>query len=241
MSGHSHAKTVKRVKDANDQKRGKIFSKISRIISVAAKNGSDPSFNNKLRQALDEAKKVNMPKENVERAIKRGAGEDASEQLEEVLYEALGHDGVSLIIEGITDNKNRALVEVRTLLQKHGLKLANEGSVKWAFEPKGIIIANCGALITKQSKDEIELSAIEAGAEDLTWDEEYLEISTKPTDIEQTKKILEAKGFVIEKTVLGWKAKDKITVSEKTQGIIDKLADEFDESETIQEFYSNLI
>ena len=242
MSGHSHAKTVKRVKDANDQKRGKMFSKVSRIISVAAKEGADPAFNNKLRQALDEAKKVNMPKENVERAIKRGTGEDTSEQLEEVLYEALGPEGVSLIIEGITDNKNRALVEVRALLQKHNFKLANEGSVRWAFEPKGIIIANCKPLVANlKNKEEVELLAIEAGAEDLDWDEEYLEILTKPDEIEQTKKTLEEGGFSIEKTVLGWKAKDKITPSEKTQIIVDKLADEFDESETIQEFYSNLI
>lgn len=244
MSGHSHAKTVKRVKDANDQKRGKIFSKISRMISVAAKEGVDPNVNTKLRQAFDEAKKVNMPKENVERAIKRGTGEDASEQLEEVLYEALGPEGVSLIIEGITDNKNRALTETRVLLQKYGFKMANEGSVRWAFEPRGILILGWKKDRGPKEKEAAELAAIEAGAEDLEWFEEEgegcLEILTKPSELEQIKKILEEKGFLIERSALGWKAKDKIAPSVKVKDIMEKLAEEIADSETIQEFYSNL-
>ncbi len=245
MSGHSHAKTVARTKDANNQKKGTMFSKIARVITVAAKDGADPATNYKLRQALEEAKKFSMPKENVERALKKGSGETESEQLVEVFYEALGPNNISIMLEGITDNKNRALSETRQILQKHNFKLANEGSVKWQYDQKGITLINIKAQTENaKSKEETELIAIEAGAEDIKWfkeeNEEYLEINAKPENLEAIKKNLEEQGLTIESSSLGWVAKEEIEISESDKEKIERLFEELDDSETVQDIYSNL-
>lgn len=135
MSGHSHAKTVKRIKEASDKKRGQIFSKLARLISIAVREGGDnPDSNPKLRAAIETARSCNMPKGNIERAILRGSGKLSGEKLEEVLFEAYGPGGIAIIIEGITDNKNRALSEIKQTLNKHGGKLVGEGGVRWMFE-----------------------------------------------------------------------------------------------------------
>lgn len=247
MSGHSHAKTVKRVKDANDAKRGKVFSKIARMISVAAREGGDPSANSKLRAALDEAKKANLPKDNVERAIKRGTGEEQGEQLEEVLYEVIGPNGVMLILEGITDNKNRTLAEIRQVLQKHNTKLADEGSLRWQFEQKGFITAK-PADQQKQSKEKLELKAIEAGAEETRWfkeeaeegREKMLAVQTSLENLEAVKAGLEQEGVKLESSTLGWQAKQEIEVSPEQREKLNKLFDELDDNEAVQEIYSNL-
>lgn len=241
MSGHSHAKTVKRTKDANDAKRGKIFSKLSKLVSIAAKDGSDPESNAKLKQAIEAAKKANMPKDNVLKAIQRGSGATKdSEQLEEVLYEALGPGGTNIIIEGITDNKNRTLLEIRQVLQKNNSKLANEGSIKWAFDHKGIIVIE----VREQNKDELELKAIEAGAEDTKWfqqnEEEFLEIITAVDNLEQTKKNLESQKVAIDSSALGWIAKEGMVLPEKQATACEKLFDALDDNDDIQEIYSNL-
>lgn len=137
MSGHSHAKTVKRVKEAEDKKRSQTFSKMARLISVAVKEkGSDPESNPKLRVAIDAARAANMPKENIERAIKKGSGDTETERLETVLFEAYGPGGIAIIMEGITDNKNRTLGEIKKILSQKNGKLVSEGAVKWMFEVK---------------------------------------------------------------------------------------------------------
>ncbi len=138
MSGHSHAKTVKRVKEASDKKRGQVFSKIARLISVAVKEkGPNPETNPRLRIAIEAARSANMPKENIDRAIKKGTGEDVLEEnLEEVIFEAYGPGGAAIIIEGITDNKNRTLGEIKQILTRHGAKIVGEGGVRWLFERK---------------------------------------------------------------------------------------------------------
>jgi YebC/PmpR family DNA-binding regulatory protein len=135
MSGHSHAKTVKRVKEASDKKRGQTFSKLARLIIIAVKEGGEsPETNPKLRAVIEAAKNSNMPKENIERAILRGAGKIAGEKLEEFIFEAYGPGGIAILIEGITDNKNRAISEVKQVLSKHGGKMVGEGGVRWLFE-----------------------------------------------------------------------------------------------------------
>jgi len=140
MSGHSHAKTIKHQKNITDQKRGQMFSKMARVISVAVKEGGpNPETNTKLRAAVEEAKKINMPKENVERAIKQATGGAEGTNLEEVVFEAYGPEGTAVIIEGITDNKNRTLGEIKQTLSQNSGKLAGEGSVRWMFERKGCI------------------------------------------------------------------------------------------------------
>lgn len=245
MSGHSHAKTVARTKDANNQKKGQVFSKIARIISVAAKDGGDPAMNSKLRQALEEARKFSMPKENIERAIKKGTGAIEGEQLEEVFYEALGPNNIALVLDGITDNKNRALGEVRQILQKHNFKLADEGSVKWQFEQKGVIIANLKLQNANwQNKETLEMATIEAGADDIKWfqegSDEYLEINTKPEDLEKIKKNLVEQGITMESSSLGWVAKEEIDLPANDREKLNKLFNDLDDSETVQNTYSNL-
>ncbi|MCL5010905.1 MAG: YebC/PmpR family DNA-binding transcriptional regulator [Patescibacteria group bacterium] len=246
MSGHSHAKTVKRAKDANDQQRSKIFSKLARLISIAAKEGPNPDFNPKLKQAIDEAKKANMPKDNIERAIKRGSGElNDGQILEEIFIEALGPSGSAFIIEGITDNKNRTMSEIKQILNKHNAKLAQEGSIKWQFEKRGIIIVNLKSQNSKlKNKEELELTAIEAGAEDIEWyseqDGEFLEVRTKPENLEQTKQNLIKAGAEIESASLAWLAKNEIALSDSEQTACQKLIEELDENEATQNIFSNL-
>ena len=166
MSGHSHAKTVMATKTANNAKKGKIYSKYGRLITIAVKEGGgsgDATKNSKLRAAIDQAKNMDMPKENIERAILRGTGELAGEALESVSYEGFGPGGIALIIDGITDNSNRTLSEVRVILNQNGGKMAGEGAVRWMFERKGAIIVS----FEGKSKDELEMLAIEAGADDV--------------------------------------------------------------------------
>lgn len=238
MSGHSHAKTIAHKKGIADQKRGNVFSKMSKIIAIAAKDGTDPNTNYKLKQALEEAKKFNMPKENIERALKRGSGGAEEGILEEVCYEAFGPGGTAIIIEGIADNKNRALLEVKQILQKSEAKIANEGSLKWLFERKGII----GLMVEEKDKESAELKAIEAGADDIRWfkEENLLEILTLPEGLEKIKKNLEEQGLKTESSNLGWIAKEEISVSEKDKEKCLSLFEELDESDTVQNVFSNL-
>lgn len=246
MSGHSHAKTIMHRKTTEDAKRGKVFSKLSRLISIASKGGGNPDSNPQLKQIIEEAKAANMPKENIERAIKKGTGEiDDGQILEEFSYEAFGPNGAALIIEGITDNKNRALAEIRQTLNQGGGKLANEGSVRWLFGKKGIITIGLTTLGSRiKSRDEFELAIIEAGADDLTWrrqdGEEFLEIHTKPEELELVKKNLQARGLPWDSATLGWAAKEEIMVSGKERELCEKLFKELNDNDAIQETYSNL-
>ncbi len=230
MSGHSHAKTVARTKGAEDAKRSKAFSKMARLISVAARQGGDPNSNSKLRVAIDQAKQVNMPKDNIERAIKRGTGELAGESLEEFVFEALGPGGIALIIEGITDNKNRSLGEVKQILNQYNGKLADEGSVKWMFERKGVITVNKTA-----DKEQLELEAIEAGAEDIKETQDFIEIYTKPEELDQVKRALQDKG--IKASSLDWVPKEEVEANKEAA---QKLFDALDDNDAVQNIYSNI-
>lgn len=244
MSGHSHAKTIKHQKNITDQKRGKIFSKMARVISVAVKEGGpNPETNSKLRIAFEQAKTFNMPKENIERAIKKATGEEGDEKLEEIMFEAYGPAGIAIIVEGITDNKNRTLGEVKQILSQNNGKLAGEGSVKWLFERKGAIILNLADQTPNlQNKQELELTAIEAGAVDTYWHEDLnvLDIYTQPDELEKVKKNLEEKGIKIDSFSLDWVAKEEISIDEKDKTACQKLFDALDENESVQEIYSNL-
>ncbi len=242
MSGHSHAKTIRRVKEASDKKRGQIFSKMARLILIAAKEGGpNPETNSKLRLAIQRAKDFNMPKENIEKAIKRGAGEIAGEKLEEVIFEAYGPGGLAIIIEGITDNKNRTLGEIKQILTQHGGKLVNEGAIKWMFNRKGGLIVDCKSQMEElRNKEKLELIAIEAGAEDTRWHNNTLDIYTKIEDLESVKNKLEEKGIKIESTSLDWVPKEEISLPEKEKEACQKLFDALDENDAVQEVYSNL-
>jgi len=242
MSGHSHFSKIKHKKKITDKKRGQIFSKLAREISVAAREGGgDPATNAKLRLAIERAKAINLPKENVERAIKRGVGELEGVQLEEVLFEAYGPGGIALIIEGITDNKNRTLGEVKQILQQHNGKLVGGGQVKWLFERRGVIIINRESQTENlKNKEELELKVIEAGAEDIYWHNDILDVYTKIESLEGVKKNLEKEEIKIESVSLDWVAKEMVTVVEKERESCEKLFEALDESDAVQEIYSNL-
>ncbi|MCD6429140.1 YebC/PmpR family DNA-binding transcriptional regulator [bacterium] len=238
MAGHSHWHGIRHKKELEDKKRSQIFSKLARQISVAARDGDDPETNPKLRMAIEKAKEFRMPNENIERAIKRGAGKVEGENLEEFVYEAIGPGKIAIIIEGITDNKNRALHEIKSILSKNGGKLAQEGSIRWMFERYGSIVIDMAE--NRKTKEELELLAIEAGAEDLRWRDSKLEIYTKPDNLEQVKKFLQEKEIKIESASLDWVPKEEIEVSEKEKEAIQRLFEALDENDAVQEIYSNL-
>ena len=242
MSGHSHAKTIKRTKEASDQKRGQIFSKMARVISVAVKEGGpNPETNNKLRVAIEKAKQLNLPKENIERAIKQATGGAEGANLEEVIFEAYGPGGIAIIIEGITDNKNRALGEIKQILTQNGGKLVGEGSVKWMFQRKGCIIVDLKLQSEDfKNKEKLELIAIEAGVLDICWHDETLDVYTNTEELDKVKKNLEEKGIKIDSASLDWVPKEEIALNKKTNETCQKLFEALDENEAVQEIYSNL-
>jgi len=243
MSGHSHAKTIKHQKNITDQKRGQMFSKMARVISVTVKEGGpSPETNSKLRVAIETARSLNMPKENIERAIKQATGGAEGTNFEGVIFEAYGPGGIAIIVEGITDNKNRTLGEIKQIINQNGGKLVGEGGVKWMFERRGCLtlrITNLDELRIK-NKEELEMLAIEAGAEDIYWHGDILDVYTKIEDLDRVKKNLEEKGVKIESASLDWVPKEEISLNEKTKEACQKLFEALDENDAVQEIYSNM-
>lgn len=226
-------------KMANDAKKGKVYSKYGRLITIAVKDGGgsgDPLKNAKLKAVIEQAKNMNMPKENIERAIKKGTGELASENLEEVSFEGFGPGEIAIIIEGITDNKNRTLGEIKTTLNQNKGKLAGEGAVRWMFDRKGTIAVKANG----KPKEDLEMAAIECGADDVKWYGEELEIYTKPEDLEKVKKALEEKQIKTESASLEWVAKEEVVISEKDKEQAQKLFEALDENDSVNDIYSNL-
>ena len=220
-----------------DKKKGKVFSTMAKMIAIAARNGGDPIMNPGLRLAIEKAKSVNMPNDNIERAIKKGTGEDKEGQLEEVLYEAFGPNGIPLIIEAITDNKNRTLSELRHILLQYNGRMGEAGSVKWMFGQKGVIELG----LDNKNKEELELIAIDSGAEDIKWRDDILEVYTKPENLESTKKNLEKSGMKIEDVSLDWVPKDEIKIDDESlKKQLGNLFEALDENEDVKEIYSNV-
>jgi len=241
MSGHSHAKTVKRQKELDAKKRGKVFSKVTRLISVAVKEGgSNPDTNPKLRLAFETAKKWNMPKENIERAISRMSGESSTESLEEVIFEGFGPGGIAVMVEGITDNKNRTIGEVKQIFNQNQGKLAGEGAVKWLFEKRGAITIKPKEQLKMKNKDELELTAIESGAEDIYWYDDTLDVYTKPDDLEAVKQKLEEKEIKVDSTSIDLVPKEEVSLNDADKAACQKLFDALDENDSVQNIYSNL-
>ncbi len=210
---------------------------MGRVITIAVKEkGPDVSSNIQLKAAIEKAKEFNMPKENIERAIKKGTGELAGENLEEVSFGGFGPGGISLIVEGITDNKNRTLGDIKGILSQYGGKMAGEGAVRWMFQRKGLISMRTDG----KPKEELELLIIESGADDFKGDETMVEIYTKPEDLEQVKKLLEEKGLNIEHASLAWVAKEEMVLDEKDREKSYKLFEALDENDAVQDVYSNV-
>jgi YebC/PmpR family DNA-binding regulatory protein len=205
MSGHSKWSTIKRQKGANDAKRGALFTKVAREISVAARQGGgDPDANYRLRLAIEKARAVNMPADNIKRTIDKAVGGGEGEQFEEIVYEGYGPGGVAILVEAATDNRNRTAAEVRSIFSKAGGQLAGSGAVAWQFEPKGLITA------LGNDPDAIALAAIDAGASDVDTAADPIEIYTEPADLEAVRKALEAAGVEVEQAESAMIAKQTV-------------------------------
>jgi YebC/PmpR family DNA-binding regulatory protein len=196
MSGHSKWSTIKRQKGVTDAKRSAVFTKVAREISVAARQGGgDPDANYRLRLAIEKARSVNMPADNIKRTIDKATGGGDAEQYEEIVYEGYGPGGIAVLVEAQTDNRNRTAAEVRSMFTKSGGQLAGSGAVAWQFEPRGLISVTRNGV----DVDEVALAAIDAGAEDVdTDDDEMVEIYTSPGDLEAVRKALESAGIAVE-------------------------------------------
>jgi len=235
MSGHSKWAQIKRQKAAADAKRSNLFTKLANAITVAAKQGGgDPEMNFKLRLAIERAKQANMPKDNIERAIKRGMGELSGGELEEMMYEGFGPDKIGVIVEVVTDNKNRTVSELKHIFSKSGGSLASNGSVMWMFDKKGVIECKLSSPLTEEQ----QLALIEAGIED--WEqpaENTLILYTLPTELQTVANKIKKNGFSIETTELTYLPKEtkKPSNLESWQKFIDAL----EENDDINNFYTN--
>ena len=240
MSGHSKWATTKRAKAIVDAKRSNLFTKLSNNITIAAKEGGgDPATNFKLRIAVDKAKSASMPKDNIERAIKRGTGELGGAVIEEVIYGALLPGKVVVIIKCLTDNKNRTLNEVKTLLQKNKAQITDPNSIAWQFDNRGVIKINQSDLAGK-NKEELELMVIDAGAEDLTEDEEEMTIFTNPKKLQKVKEALESLGLKIVSADLEMVAKEKVSLEGEALDKVIKFFDFLDGLSDLSDYYTNL-
>jgi YebC/PmpR family DNA-binding regulatory protein len=229
MSGHSKWSTIKRKKGLVDAKRGKIFTKLGREIMVAARNGDDPTMNFALRLAVDRAKAMNMPKDNIDRAITRGAGTGDGALLLENMYEAVGPQGVGFIIDVLTDSKNRTSAELKHALSKHGASLSAPNSILWMFDRKGVLVIPHSTVT-----DDIELMLIDAGAEDIVQDDEDAIITTEPEHLQILKTRLEDKNIQAQNVSLEWIPKESSVPDEKTQNKIHSILDALEDLDDVQ-------
>lgn len=239
MAGHSKWKQIKHKKGITDAKRGKIFSKISRMITLAAR-GSDqsPDTNQKLRIAILRGKAVNMPRDVIERAIDKATNKNET-SLEEFLYEAYGPDGVAVLIEGITDSKNRSTQEIKHLVLESGGKFASPGTVLWMFEKKGIIELSLEKNI-HQTKEELELSAIDAGAESIDEQDGMLYIAIHPQEIHSFTSALLKKGIAVEESSIAYVPKTTTQLSADGEKRAEAFLNAIGEHDDVQEVYANI-
>jgi YebC/PmpR family DNA-binding regulatory protein len=236
MSGHSKWATIKRAKGANDAKRGALFTKLSREIIIAAKQGGpDPTANFKLRLAVQKAKLNNVPNDNIERAIAKATGGGSDANLDEVLYEGYGPGGSAILVSTLTDNKNRTVSEVRHQFSRAGGNLGETGSVAWQFDAKGLI----GVLLEGKDPDDIALAAIDAGAEDVDVQDEVVEVQTDPSALEPVRKALESSGFTIDNADFAMVPKILVELDTKAAHQAMRLIEGLEDLEDVQRVYSN--
>jgi YebC/PmpR family DNA-binding regulatory protein len=238
VSGHSKWSSIKHKKGAADAKRGQLFSKLSRAIIVAAKEGgADPSANLALQNAIEKARSYSMPKDTIERAIAKGAGADAeASAFETVVYEGYGPDGVAVLVEALTDNRNRTASEVRHAFTKHGGNLGTTGAVAWQFERRGVVLV--GAEGTDE--DELMLLAADAGADDVERDASSFVVTSAPEELKAVRVALEAGGFAIESVELAMVPKTTVAVvDESTARRIVRLVEGLEDTEDVQDVYAN--
>jgi len=237
MSGHSHWAGIKHKKAVVDAKRGKLWSKLARMIIVAAKNGGgDPSANLALRYSIDKAKAANMPKDTIAKAIKRGTGEIAGVSFESIQYEGYGPSGVAIVVETLTDNRNRTAPEIKRIFEKHGGSLGTPGCVNWMFDKKGLITVSTSSV---QEDDLMEL-ALGAGAEDMVNEGEVFEITCDPSSYEELKKTLEDKQIPMEVAEISMVPQTMVPIEdEHTARKVISLMEAIDDHDDVQNTYAN--
>lgn len=230
MSGHSKWAQIKRQKGAADKKKGQAFSKLARAITIAAKNGGvDPATNFKLRMVIENARTLSMPGDNIERAISRAAGAQDGNTLEEVVYEGYGPFGTAFLIETATDNKNRTVNNIKHIFAKHGGNLAGQGSVAWQFATRGqILVERSGVDLS-----DLELAAIDAGAEDVRESKEGLEVYTRPLDLNPIKQKLQSLGVKIAEAQIIKESSQGVDLSDEQKPAVDTLFAELENDEDV--------
>ncbi|MCL4395311.1 MAG: YebC/PmpR family DNA-binding transcriptional regulator [Chloroflexi bacterium] len=236
MSGHSKWSQIKRQKGVNDAKRGQLFTKLGREISVAARQGgADLESNFRLRLAVQRARDNNMPMENIDRAIKRGTGGGESAALEEILYEGYGPGGVAVMVDILTDNRNRTAAEIRNIFTRAGGSLGESGCVAWQFSQRG----NMSIEVKGADPDELALRAIDAGALDVKTEDGTVEIFTEPSELESVRKAIEGDGVAITSAEVTMVPETTIELDSKVAGQVFKLLDRLEEQDDVQRVYSN--
>lgn len=235
MSGHNKWSTIKHKKGAADAKRGKVFTKLIKEISVAAKlGGGDPAANPRLRTAIDKAKAENMPKDNIERAIKKGAGGLEGVNYEEIVYEGYGPGGTAVLVEVMTDNRNRSVSEVRSAFTKMNGNMGEAGCVAWMFSKKGLLILDKGI-----DFEQLFEAAIEAGAEDVSEEDEQFEVTTDPSSFIEVREALEAKGFTFVSAEVTMIPQTLVPLEGKQAESMLKLMDRLEDLDDVQNVYAN--
>ena len=240
MAGHSKWSQIKRQKGVADAKRGQLFTKIGREIQATARRGGpNPNDNPSLRLALARAKQANMPKGTIERALARAAGAGSGEDWEEIRYEAYGPGGVALLIDALTDNRNRTAADVRAALTKYNGNLGATGSVAWAFEPCGIVVVDLIDLAEGVDPDSVALEAIDAGAADVTIDETLVEVRTAPADLESIRHGMSEAGVAIASAETVMRPLNQIALEEADARVLLRLVEQLEELDDIQSVHSN--
>ena len=235
MSGHSKWSTIKRKKGAEDAKRGKIFTRLARDITIAARSSGDPNANPTLRTAIEKARAANMPKDNIERAIKKGTGELAGGDLEEIVYEAYGPHAIPILIKCLTDNRNRTLADIRKIFNRQGGNMAEAGAVSWMFETKGYITVE-----RIDDPDEVFMVAVEAGADDVEFGEDFFEIYTPATELHAVTKALADSGLTIADSELSEVPKNEMELDQKETLQVMAVIEALEELDDVQQVYSGL-
>lgn len=240
MSGHSKWANIKNKKEKTDAQRGKVFTKIGREIAIAVKEGgADPANNSKLRDVIAKAKANNMPNDNITRSIKKAAGEGGSVNYEEITYEGYGPGNMAVIVEVLTDNRNRIAAEMRHIFDKSGGNLGASGCVSWMFDKKGLIVIERSALL---DEDEVMMQALDAGAEDFNAMEDAFEVYTAPADFSAVREALEAAGYTFISAEVRMLPQNTVNVEDaETVEKIERFLERLDDNDDVQEVYHNAV
>ena len=240
MSGHSKWANIKNKKEKTDAQRGKVFTKIGREIAIAVKEGgADPANNSKLRDVIAKAKANNMPNDNITRSIKKAAGEGGSVNYEEITYEGYGPGNMAVIVEVLTDNRNRIAAEMRHIFDKSGGNLGASGCVSWMFDKKGLIVIERSALL---DEDEVMMQALDAGAEDFNAMEDAFEVYTAPSDFSAVREALEAAGYTFISAEVSMIPQNTVNVDDaETVEKIERFLERLDDNDDVQEVYHNAV